>query len=594
MPRSDVLKAELVLDQRIELIRRIGEGGQAEVWEVKEVVEKRILAAKLVVLPAERRNEVSNQVIDAEIKKLSVLSGQFVVIMHYAIYDILPSGEIVVGYTMPLAKGGTLQSNTEYRAKLLKERETLNETMLCIAQGISTIHDASFVHGDIKPSNVLLNPNKRSMWPQVSDLGAAYEAFGIGPAMDPRYAAPERFRDRYSTTYDKQKSDIYSLGMLFFELITGEYAYGEQNFFEWDNERYYRLHADTVVDWARVPESHVGFLETLKRMLSKTWGDRLSIDDIVAKLEEKFSEGQVHTTRGGRKLEVYFKPNTMRWNPTLHLKLGYVKKLFFISSPIPFELAADVKTELLNEFPAHGFTLYVAFGAADIILTTWGLTKRHTVRNILKRFEKYPRTQIEEFASTSVLDRESSTAEEWEKDAPEIIAKNIVAKTANRTEAEIENFLSNTRLVFSQLIGVAQHRAVRLLLKIDASEPMDKEHDLIVRAIREFLNIHYKEADDDETQADENVKTFPYSYRIYAKTTNKRFGDDVKKYFFVEIYGKDIYWCSRGVLGIIRAVAGVSVSPNQYFIYSSYIQFDQEALLESEDGALADILPTYQ
>src|ERR1700722_8390660 len=169
MTTSDVLQEGLVLAERIELRRQIGEGGQAKVWEAKELDTGRSVAAKLVVLPSEKRSEVSNQVIDAEIKKLSQLSGQFLVIMLYAIYDQLSAGQIVLGYTMPLAAGGTLASNTNFRGELRINRELLNETMLSIARGVSTIHAASYVHGDIKPSNVLLFPDQKMTWARVSD-----------------------------------------------------------------------------------------------------------------------------------------------------------------------------------------------------------------------------------------------------------------------------------------------------------------------------------------------------------------------------------------------------------------------------------------
>ena len=102
------LEKGLVLQRRIVLLEKIGSGGQAQVWKVKELEVERELAAKLVVVPKTRRSEISKEAIDAEIKKLSVLSSNFIVIMHYAVYELMDdSGDIVIGYTMPLANGGT-------------------------------------------------------------------------------------------------------------------------------------------------------------------------------------------------------------------------------------------------------------------------------------------------------------------------------------------------------------------------------------------------------------------------------------------------------------------------------------------------------
>jgi serine/threonine protein kinase len=586
---SPLLIPNLVLqERRLELLEQIGEGGQAVVWRVRELEGGRELVAKLFVLERELRGKISEQSIDAEIKKLSVLSSQYLVIMHYPIYELLDSGDLVVGYTMPFANGGTLESNDVYRKKLLLDRKELVNTMLSIARGLSAIHDLDFVHGDIKPSNVLLFVEKNLTFVRISDLGAAYFApLQRGFAWDLRYAAPERFERNTNGSYDKRISDIYSLGLLFFELITGEYAYGENIYFEFPRQGYEDLHFNRAPNWEKIPSAYRGLVDLLERMVEKSPEKRAptNIDYVVTSLEGKASESLVETPSGHRQQNIYFPPNLFIWNPRLHKHFGYVKKLYFINSPQAFDLADTINRRLLSESPSQGFTLFISFGAADIVLTSWELEKSNTIRSLLDELARLGYGNVEEYQSGNVLYRESRSREKWEQDKPIDVAKTIVDNTAPKPEIELEKWLKNQRYIFNRLIRVAQHGVVRLLLKVEANDSMDREHDPVVRSVLDFLHVHYRD--------ERGGKRVLYPFKVYTDINRKR-GNQERKHLFVELYGRDIYQCSRGVIGIIRAIGSLPLPSHQHFNFSSYIQFDQENILESEDGALAEILHTYR
>lgn len=596
-----MLEEGLCLD-RVVLVERIGKGGQAEVWKVRERDAPREVAAKLVVVGKERRSEINREVLDGEIQKLSVLNGNYVVIMHYAIYDLREdTGSIVLGYTMPIANGGTLETNIDYRKTLQTNRTELIQTMLSICRGIAMIHDRDFVHGDIKPTNILLFTERNLTFARVSDLGAAYFAkLGFGLAFDPRYAAPERFGKRFETSSndrDKKRADIYSLGMLFFELITGRYAYGD-SVIAWEDPLggYHALHSTGAVDWDLVPPGLVRILPTLRGMLAKSPGDRPDIETVLLVLEGTQTADQVETTGGHRNPRTYFPKDVFNWNPKLHERFENKKKLFLIKTPNPFEEVRDINARLLEKLPTQGFTLYVSFGAADIVLSTWEADGASETRATIERDVQRVHGHIDEFAINDVQYPMSRDRESWSDLKSADLARLIIKNTSERTtEAELEDWLVRERLVFGRLTKVAKHNPVRLMLKIEAAKGMDREHDPILRSIRDFLTTRYARKKGKLSKSE--GKLAPYPFRLYSDvdekkyiTTSKRWTNTPRRFLFVEIYGSDIYFCSDTVLGIIRALESNGYPESQHFYYSSYIQFDRENLSESEDGRLTDIL----
>ena len=114
---------------------------------------------------------------------------------------------------------------------------------------------------------------------------------------------------------------------------------------------------------------------------------------------------------------------------------------------------------------------------------------------------------------------------------------------------------------------------------------MDREYEPVVRSIFEFLQVHYRQ--------ERGGRRVLYPFKIYSDVTWKKWNQE-RRFLFAELYGRDIYQCSRGVLGIIRAIAALPLPTGQYFNFSSHIQFDQENILESEDGALVELLDRHR
>lgn len=119
---------------------------------------------------------------------------------------------------MDYGEGGTLRGllEQEQHLPLLLALDLTAE----ILAGLNYIHGQGIIHCDIKPENILLRLTRQAWRAQILDLGVARvqaEEESAGHTGSPAYMAPERFYGQYSPT-----SDLYAVGILLFEMITGE------------------------------------------------------------------------------------------------------------------------------------------------------------------------------------------------------------------------------------------------------------------------------------------------------------------------------------------------------------------------------------
>lgn len=196
---------------RYQLIEKLGEGGMAAVYKAYDPRLDRFVAVK-VILSSFQQDASFSKRFDLEAKSLAKLS-------HPNIVQIHDYGEQAgIAYlVMAYVPGGTLKQriagpmNYSDAAKLL----------IPIAKALEFAHQNNVIHRDIKPANILLT---QSGEPMLSDFGIAKmlgEGHTItGPGVGigtPEYMSPEQCR---GISID-QRSDIYSLGIVLFELITG-------------------------------------------------------------------------------------------------------------------------------------------------------------------------------------------------------------------------------------------------------------------------------------------------------------------------------------------------------------------------------------
>lgn len=200
-----------MLDNRYEILERIGTGGMAVVYKAKCHRLNRLVAIKILKSDL-AQNEEFRRRFNAESQAVAQLSHPNIV----SVYDVSRGGgtEYIV---MELIDGITLKQYMEKRGQL-NWRESLH-FITQIMRGLSHAHSRGIIHRDIKPQNIMV---LRDGSVKVADFGIAcladsaqtltQEALG-----SVHYISPEQARgDRPDA-----RSDIYSSGVVFYEMLTG-------------------------------------------------------------------------------------------------------------------------------------------------------------------------------------------------------------------------------------------------------------------------------------------------------------------------------------------------------------------------------------
>ncbi len=195
---------------RYELRRRIARGGMAEVYLGYDRRVRRRVAVKVLYgsdEPFVRRFE-------REAEAVGTLS-------HDHILPLYDFGEQRPWYylVMPYVEGGTLRDYLLRRTSLtLEEAGSFLEQ---IAEALQYAHDHDVIHRDVKPSNILLRPDGHAY---LGDFGLAKAKMGADAVTHsgtmvgtPEYMAPEQ-----SNGIHDYRSDIYSLGIILYQMLTGQ------------------------------------------------------------------------------------------------------------------------------------------------------------------------------------------------------------------------------------------------------------------------------------------------------------------------------------------------------------------------------------
>jgi serine/threonine-protein kinase len=208
---------------RYELRDKIGEGAMAEVWRAYDPSIDRVLAVKLLK-PEIRVNKECAARFLLEARAAGALA-------HPAIVTIYDVGE-ADGFpyiAMELLEGDTLDRALDLRGKF--PPDTVLAIGAQLASALSYAHLAGVVHRDIKPSNIILGIDGRSV--KILDFGIARVTQGDGAFGEatrtiagqvlgtPRYMSPEQALGRPVDG----RSDLFSVGSVLFELITGKPAF---------------------------------------------------------------------------------------------------------------------------------------------------------------------------------------------------------------------------------------------------------------------------------------------------------------------------------------------------------------------------------
>lgn len=198
------------INNRYEIIGRVGAGGMSDVYKAKDHKLNRNVAIKVL------KQEYSKD--KNFVSKFRVEAQSAASLIHPNIVNVYDVGEDDGLYyiVMELIEGITLKHYIEKKGKL-SYRETIS-IAIQIANGIECAHNNQIVHRDIKPQNIMISREGKV---KVTDFGIARAASANtinGNAMGSvHYISPEQAGGKYVD----EKSDIYSLGITMFEMLTG-------------------------------------------------------------------------------------------------------------------------------------------------------------------------------------------------------------------------------------------------------------------------------------------------------------------------------------------------------------------------------------
>ena len=216
-----------VVDGRYAIERKVGEGGMAYVYRATDRQTRLPVAVKILM-----SRLASDPESVARLKREAQLAMK---LTHPNTCGILAYGEAngLPYLVMPFLEGETLSAREARTGPMTVSQSIPILIQLC--RGLQHAHDQGVLHRDLKPENVMLVPEPNRERVVVMDFGLAKERIAGGELNKltatgivlgtPEFMSPEQIRGKAID----QRSDIFALGVLAFELLTGELPYGGSN-----------------------------------------------------------------------------------------------------------------------------------------------------------------------------------------------------------------------------------------------------------------------------------------------------------------------------------------------------------------------------
>ena len=207
------VKIGTLVDGRYRITSRIGHGGMAEVYEATDIINKNLVALKFI-----KEDVMKNAVNVKRFENEALIAAS---LNHPNIVKVYNHGTLngVPYMANEFIKGQTLKDVLDFRGPI-PLAETL-DYLIQLTDALSFAHNHGIIHRDIKPENIYVMSDGTI---KLGDFGIA-QAEGIDSEFTKtseiigsvHYLAPEIAKGEQAT----QKSDIYSTGVVFYELLTG-------------------------------------------------------------------------------------------------------------------------------------------------------------------------------------------------------------------------------------------------------------------------------------------------------------------------------------------------------------------------------------
>ena len=205
-----MLKTGMIIAERYEIVGKIGTGGMADVYKAMDHKLNRFVAVK-VLKPEFREDTTFIRKFRSEAQAAAGLTHPNIV----NVFDVGDDGGVYY-IVMELIEGITLKEYISKKGKLsIKEATSI---AIQVSMGLEAAHSHGIVHRDVKPQNIIISTDGKV---KVTDFGIARAAssntISSNVMGSVHYSSPEQVRGGYSD----EKSDIYSLGITLYEMVTG-------------------------------------------------------------------------------------------------------------------------------------------------------------------------------------------------------------------------------------------------------------------------------------------------------------------------------------------------------------------------------------
>ena len=205
-----------------QIISKLGEGAYSTVFKVKRIIDNKIYALKKVKLLNLSEKEKENSL--NEVRILASVKSNFVVSYKEAFFDEKDNTLCII---MEFADRGDLYQKIVQHKKsaILFEESDIWRIFIQLVKGLKSLHDLKILHRDMKSANVFLFSNGSAKLGDLNVSKVAKRGLGYTQTGTPYYASPEVWKDK---PYDN-KSDVWSLGCVLYEMITLRPPFRAQN-----------------------------------------------------------------------------------------------------------------------------------------------------------------------------------------------------------------------------------------------------------------------------------------------------------------------------------------------------------------------------
>ncbi len=212
---------------RYRLVREIGQGGMATIWEAEHMTLGSPVAVKFLYTSGPKADEMVGRFMREARVAASVRHRNVIEITDFG----LAEDEKTPYMVMELLEGESLADRLD-RQRVVDPRFATQIVWLAL-RGLAAVHDAGIVHRDLKPENIFLVTDSDGTYPKILDFGVSREAADdtnitregilIGT---PAYMSPEQARGLRDLD---PRTDLYSMGVILYELLAGQLPFESEN-----------------------------------------------------------------------------------------------------------------------------------------------------------------------------------------------------------------------------------------------------------------------------------------------------------------------------------------------------------------------------